>query len=1185
MRGFFILNQFKDIFEERILILDGAMGTMIQDYQLDEKDFCGKRFDNHPNDQKGNNELLCLTKPDLIQEIHRAYFDSGADIIATNTFSANSISQNDYGMGELAYELNLEAAKIAKSVAIEYMDKPRFVAGALGPTNQTLSLSPDVNNPGFRNIGFDQLKNAYREQSMGLLDGQIDIFLIETVFDTLNCKAALYAIQELLEERDLDIPIFVSGTITDASGRTLSGQTIEAFWYSIRHGGLAAVGLNCALGVEQIRPWIDELSGVAELYTFIYPNAGLPDEFGRYNDTPEFMAATIKEFAENGLVNMVGGCCGTKPNHIQAISEAVEGIKPRLIPKINQYTRLSGLEPVTLRPDSNFINIGERTNVTGSSKFKRLIQEDNYEAALNIAAEQIENGAQIIDVNMDEGLMDSEKAMQIFLRLIASEPNISKVPIMIDSSRWNVLETGLKNLQGKGIVNSISLKEGEEEFMRQAGIILKYGAAVIVMAFDEQGQADTYHRKVNICKRAYDILVKKVGFMPEDIIFDPNIFAIATGLSEHNNYAIAFIKAAESIKEELPGVHICGGVSNLSFSFRGNEHIRQAINSAFLFHASQAGMDMGIVNATQLIVYDEIEPVLKERVEDIIFNRRSDATERLIEIADQYKDKHITKKMDESWRKNDVEERLIYALIDGIVEFVVEDTEQARKKYNNAIEIIEGPLMDGMSKVGDLFGKGKMFLPQVVKSARVMKKAVEYLYPFIEEEKENLLIKENDNKKILLATVKGDVHDIGKNIVSVVLGCNGYDIIDLGVMVPANEILLKAKKEKVDIIGLSGLITPSLDEMVHIACEMERLKFKIPLLIGGATTSRRHTAIKIEKNYSGPTIHVQDASRAVSVVGELLNTDKKDAYVSKIRLEFSQIRKEKGIFKKQKLLDLKTARKRKPKIDWAHYKRPSPIKSQVQVFNNYPIYELVDYIDWSPFFHAWELKGVFPKILQDKKFGREAERLYIDGKDILKDIISNKSLTAKGVIGLFPAYAENEIVHIEDTKFHFPRQLIDKGVNKFNYSLADFIAPNNDYMGMFALTAGHGLEKIVRYFEKNNDDYNAIMAKIISDRLVEAFAERMHERVRKEFWGYDTNENLNIESLIKEEYQGIRPAPGYPACPSHLEKDKIWTLLDVENNAGIHLTETRSMYPGSSICGWYFSHPKSKYFSVKRNMI
>ncbi len=1170
----------KNILYNRILVFDGAMGTMIQSYKLTESDFRGKRFKDHSCDVKGNNDLLCLTRPDVVGEIHKAYFDAGADIVETNTFNANAISQADYAMEDLTYEINLEAAKIAKSVTKEYTDKPRFVAGALGPTNRTASMSPDVNDPGFRNITFDELKNAYYVQAKGLLDGGVDLFLVETVFDTLNCKAALFAVRLLLEERNVDIPILVSGTITDASGRTLSGQTVEAFWHSIRHADLTAVGLNCALGAEQIRPWLDELSTIADIPVFVYPNAGLPNEFGEYDESPEAMAAIIKEFAESGLVNLVGGCCGTTPPHIKAMSEAVEGVTPREIPEIISLTKLSGLEPVTIRPESNFINIGERTNVTGSAKFQRLIKEDNYEEALSVARQQIENGAQIIDVNMDEGLLDSEQAMETFLRLIAAEPDIAKVPVMVDSSKWSVLEVGLKNLQGKGIVNSISMKEGEAEFIRQAKIIKKFGAAVIVMAFDEKGQADSYSRKVEICTKAYKILTENVEFPAEDIIFDPNIFAVATGIDEHNEYANDFIKAAKTIKETLLGVHISGGVSNLSFSFRGNNGVREAMHSSFLYHAIQAGMDMGIVNAGQLTVYDDISPDLKERVEDVLFNRREDGTERLVEIADEYRGVKKSEKKDLSWRENSVEERLSHALVDGITDFVVEDTEEARQKYDRPIHVIEGPLMDGMNVVGDLFGAGKMFLPQVVKSARVMKKAVAHLLPFIEKEKDELGITGESNGKIIMATVKGDVHDIGKNIVGVVLGCNGYDIIDLGVMVPSDKILSTAKAEGADIIGLSGLITPSLDEMVHVASEMERLKLDIPLMIGGATTSRKHTAVKIEENYSGPTIHVIDASRAVGVVSKLLNADEKDSFVLDTKADFAKIREARAKAQKTIRVSIEIARSRKVQIDWDKYQFPNPKFQGVKVFEDYPLDELVDYIDWSPFFHAWELKGVYPSILTDGKYGDEAQKLFDDGQALLKRIISEKLLIAKGVMGIHPAHAENESVITDSVVFNFPRQTVDKGANKPNFCLADFIAPKDDFIGTFAVTTGHGIEIIVKEFEDQYDDYNAIMVKVLADRLAEAFAERLHERVRKEYWGYNSEEQLNNQSLIKENYQGIRPAPGYPACPDHAEKDKIWTLLNVEENTGISLTVSRAMFPAASVSGWYFSHPESQYFSV-----
>ena len=1172
----------KEIFKERILVLDGAMGTMVQSYHLTENNFRGDRFKDHPKDLKGNNDLLCLTRPDLVGEIHKSYFDAGADIVETNTFNATAISQLDYAMEDLAYEMNFEAAKIAKSVAESYTDKPRFVAGALGPTNRTASMSPDVNDPGFRNITFDELKNAYYDQAKGLLDGGVDLFLVETVFDTLNCKAALFAVRTLMEDRRVDIPLLVSGTITDASGRTLSGQTVEAFWHSIRHADLTAVGLNCALGAEQIRPWLDDLSTSADIYTFVYPNAGLPNEFGEYDESPEAMAAIIKEFAESGLVNLVGGCCGTTPAHIKTIAKAVEGVQPRKIPDIVPLTKLSGLEPVTIRPESNFVNIGERTNVTGSAKFRRLIKEDNYEEALSVARQQVENGAQIIDVNMDEGLLDSRQAMETFLRLIAAEPDIAKVPVMVDSSKWSVLEEGLKNLQGKGIVNSISMKEGVTEFVRQAKIIKKYGAAVIVMAFDEKGQADSYERKVEICTKAYNVLIGEVGFPPEDIIFDPNIFAVATGIEEHNTYGMDFLKAAKTIKETLPSVHISGGVSNLSFSFRGNNGIREAMHSSFLYHAIQAGMDMGIVNAGQLTVYDDIAPELKERVEDVLFNRREDATERLVEIAVEYRGVKKSAKKDLAWRENSVEERLSHALVDGITDFVVEDTEEARQKYDRPIHVIEGPLMDGMNVVGDLFGSGKMFLPQVVKSARVMKKAVAHLLPFIEKEKDELGLTGKSNGKIVMATVKGDVHDIGKNIVGVVLGCNGYDIIDLGVMVPCDKILSTARDEEADIIGLSGLITPSLDEMVHVSTEMERLEFDIPLLIGGATTSRKHTAVKIEENYSGPTIHVIDASRAVGVVSKLLNADKKESLVSDTRADFAKIREARAKKPKMKRLDIQTARERKFKIDWNQYQVPKPGFKGVKVFEDYPLDELVDYIDWSPFFHAWELKGVYPKILTDGKYGDEAQKLFDDGQTLLKRIISEKLLTAKGVIGIHPAYAENESVFItNEMAFKFPRQTVDKGANKPNYCLADFIAPIDDFIGTFAVTTGHGIEAIVKEFEDQHDDYNSIMVKVLADRLAEAFAERLHQRVRKEFWRYAADESLNNDSLLHEKYMGIRPAPGYPACPDHAEKDKIWKLLNVEENTGITLTESRAMYPAASVSGWYFSHPESRYFSVR----
>ena len=1167
----------EQLLKDKILAIDGAMGTMIQAYDLDESDFRGTMFDNHRKILKGNNDVLSLTRPDIIKDIHLQYFNAGADIVETNTFNANAISQLDYGLEEYIYELNFESARISKKVAKNFSDKPRFVAGAIGPTNQTASLGPDVNNPAHRNISFDQLNDAYREQANALIEGGVDIILIETVFDTLNCKAALFAVQSILEEKKINIPIFVSGTITDASGRTLSGQTVEAFWHSIRHANIAAVGLNCALGAKQIRPWLSDLSKIADTNVFVYPNAGLPNEMGEYDQTPIEMASILEEFIENGLVNLVGGCCGTTPKHINSINKIIKNKTPRKIPKVKSYTKLSGLEPITLLPDNNFVNIGERTNVTGSSKFKNLIINNDYESALSVAKEQIENGAQIIDINMDEGLLDSEKAMEKFLRLIASEPDISKVPIMIDSSKWSVLEIGLKNIQGKGIVNSISLKEGEEEFLDRAKTIRKYGAAAIVMAFDEKGQADSYERKVEICTRAYNILVDKADFNPEDIIFDPNIFAVATGIKEHNSYALDYINATKTIKKSLPGVHVSGGVSNLSFSFRGNNAIREAMHSSFLFHAIKSGMDMGIVNAGQLIVYDEINPDLKERVEDVLFNRREDSTERLLDFAQSFKGKRKEKKKNLEWRDLTVKQRLKYALVDGVADFIIEDTEEARLLYDRPIHVIEGPLMDGMDRVGELFASGKMFLPQVVKSARVMKKAVSHLIPFIEDEKISLGIADKSNGKILMATVKGDVHDIGKNIVSVVLGCNGYDIIDLGVMVPANKIISTAIENNVDIIGLSGLITPSLDEMVDVAKELERQNQKIPLMIGGATTSQKHTALKIEENYSGPTIHVIDASRAVGVVGKVMNSDENNIFFESIRNKYADVRLNMSN-KSIKRLSIEEARKRKLNIKWDEYSIPKPEKREIIVFDDYPLEDLIDYIDWSPFFHAWEMKGTYPKILSSDKYGDEAKKVFDDAQKILDRMIGEKIISAKGVVGIHEAYAKDESIFVKEFEFNFPRQSIDKGNGKTNYCLADFIGPKNDYLGTFALTTGHGLEDLVNEFEKNNDDYNSIMSKIIADRLVEAFSERMHSLVRKKIWGFAKEENLTNEELIKEKYQGIRPAPGYPACPNHKHKDFIWKLLDVEKNTGISLTETRSMFPAASLSGWYFSHPRSKYF-------
>ena len=1177
------MEKIRSIFKNKVLVLDGAMGTMVQSYNLSENDFRGERFKDHANDLKGNNEVLSLTRPDVISAIHRSYLEAGADIIETNTFSANSISQEDYSLENIVYDLNKISAEIAKNEAKNFTDFPRFVAGAIGPTNRTASLSPDVNNPGFRNVDFDMLKKSYAEQVRGLYDGGVDIFLIETVFDTLNCKAALFAVSDLIDSEKVDIPVMISGTITDASGRTLSGQTVEAFLHSISHVKPIAIGLNCALGVSQMRPWLSDLSKASSTYVFAFPNAGLPNEFGEYDQTAIQMAKEIREFAKDGLVNLVGGCCGTTPKHIKAISDHVKNITPRKTPNIPNYTSLSGLEPLTIRPESNFVNIGERTNVTGSSIFRKLIKNENYEKALSVARDQVENGAQIIDVNMDEGLLDSEYAMETFLRLIASEPDISRVPIMIDSSKWSVLEIGLKNIQGKGIVNSISLKEGEEEFIKQASIIKKYGAAVIVMAFDEEGQADTYDRKIEICLRAYKILTKNVGFLAQDIIFDPNIFAVATGIKEHNEYALAFIDAVRTIKEKMPEVHVSGGVSNLSFSFRGNNAVRESMHSIFLFHAVKAGMDMGIVNPGQLTVYDDIDESLKEIIEDVIFNRDANSTERLVNMAGDYAGKGKRKEKDLSWREVSVNERLIHSLVEGITDYIDEDTEESRLNFERPIEVIEGPLMDGMNKVGDLFQSGKMFLPQVVKSARVMKKSVAHLVPFIEKEKEKLgTIKSNG--KILMATVKGDVHDIGKNIVGVVLACNGYDIIDLGVMVPCDKIIQTAIKEQVDIIGLSGLITPSLDEMVFVAQELERKGLKIPLMIGGATTSRRHTAIKIDEHYSGFSVHVTDASRSVGVVGKVLNEDLVDDFISSTKKDYISIRK--SFFEKDHKnnnLGIETARKRKFQEDWDTYEIIDPKLKGKKVIKDFPLIELVDYIDWGPFFHTWELKGKYPDILKNEKYGEQAKLLLDDAYVMLSEVIKKNELTADAVFGIYPAISKDENVIVEGLKFNFPRQLVDKGIDKINYSLADFISTNQDWIGMFAVTTGKGIESIISRYEKEHDDYKIIMIKAIADRLAEAFAEKLHQMIRVDFWGYSKEQDLDIKNLIKEEYDGIRPAPGYPACPDHQEKDKIWQILDVEKEVGISLTESRAMYPAASVSGWYFSHPKSVYFSVLNN--
>jgi 5-methyltetrahydrofolate--homocysteine methyltransferase len=1188
----------QDILQERILVIDGAMGTMIQQYQLGEADYRGDRFADFHKDVKGNNDLLSITQPHIIKAIHKAYLEAGADIIETNTFSGTRIAMADYDMEELAYEINLESAKVAKAAVEEFVaENPgaqRFVAGAMGPTNRTASISPDVNNPGYRATSFEELREAYYEQARGLVDGGADLLLVETIFDTLNAKAALFAIDQLMAERDLDLPIMVSGTITDASGRTLSGQTVEAFWVSVSHMNLLSVGLNCALGATEMRPHIEALSKIADCYTSAYPNAGLPNEFGEYDQDASEMKEYIRDFASSGFVNIIGGCCGTTPDHIRAMAEAVKGVTPRQIPEVPNFMQLSGLEPLVIRPDTNFVNVGERTNVTGSRKFARLIKSGDYQEALTVALQQVEGGAQIIDVNMDEGLLDSKQAMVDFLNLVMAEPDIAKLPIMIDSSKWEVIEAGLQCVQGKCVVNSISMKEGEEEFIRQATLVRRYGAAAIVMAFDEQGQADTTERKVEICTRAFRILTEKVGFKPQDIIFDPNIFAVATGIEEHNEYAINFIDATRQIKELCPGAKISGGVSNISFSFRGNNVVREAMHAAFLYHAIKAGMDMGIVNAGMIEVYEEIPKDLLERVEDVLFNRREDATDRLTEFAETLKGQG-GKKLEEdlSWRATSVEQRLSHALVKGITKFIEEDTEEARQQYPEPLHVIEGPLMDGMNIVGDLFGSGKMFLPQVVKSARVMKKAVAYLTPYIEEAK--AAGGSSAKGKILMATVKGDVHDIGKNIVGVVLGCNNYDIIDLGVMVPANKILEAARKENVDIIGLSGLITPSLDEMVYVAKEMERQGFNIPLLIGGATTSKTHTAVKIEPQYSGPIVHVLDASRSVAVASTLLSKqeDARSNYILDIKAEYQRIREQRGNRQShKKYLPLDKARANKLALDWSSYEPPVPKKLGIQVFDDYSLEELSNYIDWTPFFTSWQLAGKFPAILEDEIVGQEAKKLYNDARSMLRRIMDEKWLTARAVVGLFPANAVNDddiAVYADDQRDEVQvvlrnlRQQRQKAPGQPNLSLTDFVAPEgtqSDYIGAFAVTTGVGIEKWVKHFEEAHDDYHAIMLKALADRLAEAFAERMHERVRKEFWGYAAEEALENQALIAEKYRGIRPAPGYPACPEHTEKQTLWQLMGVEEKVGITLTESCAMYPAASVSGWYFSHPKSKYFGL-----
>jgi 5-methyltetrahydrofolate--homocysteine methyltransferase len=1181
--------------KKRILLLAGPLGTMIQGCKLGEDDFRGRRFDNHAHDLKGDNDLLTLTKPEVIREIDNAYLSAGADIIETNTFTATETSQADYGLAHLVGELNLEGARLARQIcdARATSDRPRLVAGILGPTNRTASISPDVNDPAFRNITFDDLRRTYREAARGLIKGGSDVLMVETVFDTLNAKAAIFAIEEVFEELGERLPVWISGTITDLSGRTLTGQTTEAFWHSVRHADPFAVGLNCALGAKELRQYVAEISAVADTLVSTHPNAGLPNEFGGYDDTPESMAERIGEFARSGLVNIVGGCCGTTPAHIKAFAEAIAGVPPRAVPEKPRTLRLSGLEPFTLTPEMNFVNIGERTNITGSAKFRKLIAADNYEGALAVARGQVESGAQIIDINMDEGLIDSEAAMRRFLNLIAGEPDIARVPVMIDSSKWSVIEAALKCVQGKSIVNSISLKEGEAAFVARAKDVRRFGAAVVVMAFDEQGQADTRERKFAICKRAYDILVDKVGFPPEDIIFDPNIFAVATGIEEHNEYGIAFIDAAERIRKELPYAHVSGGVSNFSFSFRGNDAVREAMHSVFLFHAIKAGMDMGIVNAGQLAVYQDIPTPLREAVEDVLFNRRADATERLLKIANQYKGGGAaTEVEDAEWRALPVEKRLTHALVHGIDYFVVDDTEEARREAARPLDVIEGPLMAGMNVVGDLFGSGKMFLPQVVKSARVMKKAVAYLLPFMEAEQAKNQVKEPAGR-IVMATVKGDVHDIGKNIVGVVLQCNGYEVIDLGVMTPAQKILDTAREKGANIIGLSGLITPSLDEMCYVAAEMERQGFDIPLLIGGATTSRVHTAVKIDPNYRrGQTVYVTDASRAVGVASNLLSKTANPAFVANVRREYEEIARNHAAQRAPgRRLTLAQARANKLKSDWANYTPPVPSFMGVRAYDNYDLAELARYIDWTPFFQTWELVGKYPAILEDDKFGKAARGLFNDAQKMLAKIVDEKWLNARAAFGFFPTNAKGDddiaVFGEEARKFpvatlHTIRQQMSRENSRPNLALADFVAPAGvaDYIGGLVVTAGHGEEAHVKRFEAAHDDYSAILLRALADRLAEAFAERLHERVRREFWAYAPDENLTNDQLIAEAYRGIRPAPGYPAQPEHSEKATLFKLLDAEARAGVKLTESFAMWPGSSVSGLYFSHPESRYFGV-----
>jgi 5-methyltetrahydrofolate--homocysteine methyltransferase len=1193
-------GQLEALIRRRIVVLDGAMGTMIQQRKLDEASFRGARFKDWKKDLKGHNDLLNVTQPEIVTDIHRQYLEAGADIVETNTFNSQAISLADYGMESLGYELSKAGAECARraveQVCAKQKDRQCFVAGAIGPTTKTSSISTDVNNPAARGATYDELVAAYRDQARGLLDGGVDALLVETIFDTLNAKAAFFAILQIFDETKRRVPLMASVTFIQAgSNRGVTGQTVEAFWNSISHVPLLSVGINCALGPREMRPLIEELSQIAPVYVSSHPNAGLPNPLlpTGFPETPDTLAPQLKEWAQNGWLNIVGGCCGTTPAHIKLIAESVRGISPRAVPTVEPLTRLSGLEAVTIRPDSNFVNIGERTNVTGSPAFAKLILGGDYDQALSVARQQVEGGAQIIDINMDEGLLDSTAAMEKFLRLIASEPDISRVPIMVDSSRWEVLETGLKNIQGKAVVNSISLKEGEAKFVEQATLIHRYGAAVVVMAFDERGQADTVARKTEICARSYKILTERVGFPPEDIIFDPNILTVATGIEEHNAYAVNFIEATKWIKANLPRCKVSGGVSNISFSFRGNNVVREAMHAAFLYHAIKAGLDMGIVNAGQLAVYEEIPKDLRELVEDVLLNRGPDATERLVAFAETVKQQGRAVVKDDVWRKGTVEERLSHALVQGITDYIEADTEEARKKLGKPLSVIEGPLMAGMNVVGDLFGAGKMFLPQVVKSARVMKKAVAHLLPYMEEEKKTLG-GGRPQGTVVLATVKGDVHDIGKNIVGVVLGCNNYEVIDLGVMVPCEQILKAAKENGATLIGLSGLITPSLDEMVHVAKEMTREGWRVPLLIGGATTSKAHTAVKIAPAYEQPVVHVLDASRAVGVIGQLVSPSQRDSFAQKNRREQDEIRQAHGARQtKTTLLTLAQARERRTPIEWKEADVPKPAFTGTRALNDFPLDRLVPFIDWSPFFHTWELKGRYPQILDDPKIGEKAAELFRDAQKLLKEIVGKKLLTARGVHGFFPANSVGDDieVYVDDARkkvlatFHMLRQQGEKPVGQFNQALADFIAPKSsglaDHLGAFAVTTGIGIEALCARFEKEHDDYNSIMAKALADRLAEAFAECLHKQARDE-WGYGKEERLSNDELIREKYRGIRPAAGYPACPDHTEKRILFDLLQAERQTGIKLTESYAMFPASSVSGLYFAHPQAKYFAVGR---